>query len=422
MPFSGHLNPMTTLARKLQSRGHEVVFVSVLDTEAKIRVAGLNFVPFCEKEYPAGVVTRLLSDAARWTGMDVITQWYAGFVSSFTQASLEHLPEALAKTGVEALVIDGSYRGLELGAMHLRVPYVQVWNALHMDPTGATPVCLFDWPYDPTPEGRARNLEGLRSMAEIAAPMRAVGMAYADKVGMHIDWSDRFATASRLAVITQIPKEFDFPGIPWPAQFHYAGPFHDDEGREPVPFPWERLTGKPLIYASLGTLVNGIENIYRTILQAAGSLSDIQMVLSIGRNMKLEDLGPIPSNTIAVPSAPQIDLLKRAELCITHAGLNTALETLAKGVPMVAIPIAFDQPGVASRIAYHGVGEFLNFDNLTVEALSALIQKVRTNPSYKAKALNFRRVIAQNRGLDVAADVLEEAFRKARTHVSQPHV
>jgi UDP:flavonoid glycosyltransferase YjiC (YdhE family) len=75
------------------------------------------------------------------------------------------------------------------------------------------------------------------------------------EVGLQIDWNDPAATHSKLAVITQTPKEFDFPGIPWPAQFHYAGPFHDDIGRGPVPFPWEHLTGKPLIYASMGTLV-----------------------------------------------------------------------------------------------------------------------------------------------------------------------
>jgi hypothetical protein len=65
------------------------------------------------------------------------------------------------------------------------------------------------------------------------------------------------ATISKLAVITQTPKEFDFPTRHLPTQFHYAGPFHDNEGREPVPFPWEKLTRKPLIYASMGTLVNG---------------------------------------------------------------------------------------------------------------------------------------------------------------------
>jgi MGT family glycosyltransferase len=130
----------------------------------------------------------------------------------------------------------------------------------------------------------------------------------------------------------------------------------------------------------------------------------------VGHNIDLDDLGPIPSNTIVVNSAPQIELLKRAALCITHAGLNTALESLAQGVPMVAIPIGYDQPGVASRIAHHGVGEFVEVEDLTVKRLSELIQRVRQDQKYYENARYFQKVIARTRGLDAAADVIERAF------------
>jgi UDP:flavonoid glycosyltransferase YjiC (YdhE family) len=68
----------------------------------------------------------------------------------------------------------------------------------------------------------------------------------------------------------------------------------DDEGREPVPFPWNKLTDQTLLYASMGTLVNGLDHVYKTILQATGQLSGIQVVLSVGKNVKLDDLGTIP--------------------------------------------------------------------------------------------------------------------------------
>jgi zeaxanthin glucosyltransferase len=216
-------------------------------------------------------------------------------------------------------------------------------------------------------------------------------------------------------VITHTPNEFDFPGIAWPTQFHYTGPFHDSEARKPIPFPWEKLTGKPLVYASMGTLVNGLEGLYRTILGAVGALPEIQVVLSVGKNINPDNLGPIPSNTIVVSSAPQLELLKRAALCITHAGMNTALESLAEGVPMVAIPIGFDQPGVAARIAHHGVGEFVEVGDLTADRLSELIQRVRKNPSYLNRARYFQKVIARTQGLDLAADVIERAFKKNQT-------
>jgi MGT family glycosyltransferase len=301
----------------------------------------------------------------------------------------------------------------------MSIPYVHIWNVLHLDFSGATPTCLFSCPLDTSPEGLNRNAVNLQKTGAILGPIAEVARSYAERVGLKIDWNDPAATVSKLAVITQTPKEFDFPGIPWPEQFHYAGPFHDDEGREPVPFPWNKLTDRPLIYASLGTLVNGLYHVYKHILEAVEPLEDVQVVLSVGRNINPESLGLIPSNVIVVRSAPQIELLKRAALCITHAGLNTALESLAHGVPMVAIPIGYDQPGVAARIAHHGTGEFIEVDELTSDRLRVLIEKVLQDPSYRARADNFQKVIAKTRGLDVAADIIEQAFQKYQTGIAR---
>ena len=411
MPFVGHLNPMTTLARRLQSRGHEVAFIGVPDVEPLARAAGLNFVPFCENEYPAGSIARLFRPVSKLHGLEAV-RWSIRErnVDLFSAAS-KHLPQKLAESGVAALVIDVIHTFLELVPMSLGMPYVQVSTSLHIDFSGATPPLFFSWPHETTLEALTRNLEGVKAAGEIFAPVVPVAMSYAQKLSLQVDWSDFTATTSKLAVMTQTPKEFDFPGIPWPAQFHYTGPFHDIKGREPIAFPWEKLNGNPSIYESMGTLVNGLERVYKIILKAVGQLSDIQVVLSVGANLKLDDLGTIPSNVIVVRKAPQLELLKRAALCITHAGLNTALESLAQGVPMVAIPIAYDQPGVAARVAYHGVGEFLEIEDLAVERVQWLIQEVLENPRYREKARWFKKVIAQTRGLDVAADVIERAFR-----------
>jgi MGT family glycosyltransferase len=411
MPVTGHLNPMTALARKLQSRGNEVVFIGLPDIEPIVRAANLNFVPFCEKEYPLGSVAKGYAPLAKLHGLDVVEHSAREMHPGRCKSALEHLPEKLAETGVQALVIDTAHFFLELVPMRLDMPYVHIWNILHLDRSGSSPACLFPWPYETTPESLARNVDGLKKVGGLLAPVLTVAKSYAEKNGLKIDWNDPAATVSKLAVITQTPKEFDFPISNWPPQFHYAGPFHDDEGREQVPFPWEKLTGAPLIYASLGTLVNGIEHVYRAILEAVERFPETQVVLSVGKNIDPDDLRPIPSNVIIVSTAPQIELLKRASLCITHAGLNTALEALAQGVPIVAIPIGFDQPGVAARVAYHKVGEFVEIGDLTAERLAQLIQKVGQDPSYRDKARYFQKVIARTQGLDLAADVIERAFK-----------
>lgn len=413
LAVSGHLNPMTALGRKLKSRGHEVVFIGVPDAEPAVRAAKLDFIPFCENEYPPGAFNKHWSKIATLHGPEVVQYTSRELMPGLTKSALEHLPQKIAETGVEALVFDTIYFFIELVPMRLGIPYIHIWNVLNMDVSGSTPPMFFSWPpYEETPEREvaARKAEGMKFIGELLGPLVEIANSYAKKHGMQIDFSDPTATKSKLAVISQMPEEFDFSISSWPPQFHYAGPFHDGDGREQTPFPWKKLTGEPLIYASMGTMVNGLANVYRTVLKTVEPLTGVQLVLSVGNNIDLKQLEPFPPNVIVVRKAPQIELLKRSVLCITHAGLNTTLECLAQGVPMVAIPMGYDQPGIAARIAYHGVGEFVEFDELTVERLSELIQTVRRKASYREKARAFRNLIAKRRGLEVAADVIEHAL------------
>ena len=414
LPLSGHLLPMTALARALQARGHEVTFFGVPDIAPIVQAAGLGFVSCGEAEYPPGAVARVWAPIADLQGLEVMRYALAEISTGILAATLRHLPRGLAETAVEAVVIDTAQLFAELVPMSLDIPFVQVWNVLHSDPSAATPPSTMSWPHETTPEARARNLEGMKRTGALFAPLVPIARAFAEQAGLAIDWSQPGATGSRLAVITQTPEIFDFPGVQWPPQFHHAGPLSDATARAPVPFPWDRLDGRPLVYASMGTLVNGSVAVQRAILDAAGRLEDHQVVFSVGGNVDLDGLGTIPSNVIAVPSAPQLELLERAVLCITHAGLNTVLEALGAGVPMVAIPVGYDQPGVAARIAHHGVGAFVDVQGLTADVLSARIRAVLGDDRYRVAAGRFRDALARLDGPARAAVIVERAFAGAR--------
>ena len=170
-PLTGHLNPMTALARKLQSRGHEVVFIGVPDIESVVRAADLDFVPFCENEYPLGSVTKKWGAVANLHGLEVVRYTARELTPPLVRAALEHLPEKIAETGVNALILDTLYRLLEIVPMHLRLPYVQIWNVLHFDFSGSTPLALYSWPYETSPEALARNRAGLQIVSEFREPM-----------------------------------------------------------------------------------------------------------------------------------------------------------------------------------------------------------------------------------------------------------
>src|SRR4029077_4692054 len=213
-----------------------------------------------------------------------------------------------------------------------------------------------------------------------------------------------------LASITQVPEAFDFENSHWPSLFHHTGPFHDGKGRENVDFPWERITGEPLIYASMGTILNGRVDVFRTIVAALAKHKDLQLVLSVGEQVDPQEIGPVPNNAIIVKQAPQLELLKQASVCITHAGLNTVLESLAQGVPQVAIPVTYDQPGVAARIADKKTGVVTSLDKLTAPHLSTLLDEVLNDSTYRNNARKIQKAVAETNGLSRAADLIEQSL------------
>src|SRR5260370_20083366 len=290
------------------------------------------------------------------------------------------------------------------------MPYIHVSNALHLDFSGYTPLCYYDWPHQTTASALARNREGVAKRAKVLENANAGIRAYAKSAGLDVDWHNPSATISKLAWITQCPREFDFGSSHWPPQFHHTGPFHDGMGREKLDFRWERLTGEPLIYASMGTILNGRLDVFRTIVAGVAKHRDLQLVLSIGDQLDPEQIGPVPKNAIIVKRAPQLELLKQTSVCITHAGLNTVLESQAQGVPQVAIPVAFDQPGVAARVAYNQTGVVTSLDTLTTDHLSTLLNEVLHDSTYRDSARELQNAIAKANGLSVAADLLETSL------------
>jgi MGT family glycosyltransferase len=399
LSIPGHLNPMTALARHLQDRNHDVVFLY------SSGAAGLPFVPGPEKDH----LNESRSDLSKMQAGDAV-QFGARLVMAQTETILKSLPAVVRANGVDALVIDTFQFYAELGAIQLGMPYIHVSNALHFDFSGYTPLSFYDWPHQTTPSALARNREGVAKFAKILENANASIRAYAEKARLKNDWEDLGSTLSPLASITQTPRAFDFESSHWPPQFHHAGPFHDGKSREKVDFPWERLTGEPLIYASMGTLLNGRLDVFRTIVAALTKHKDLQLVLSVGDQVDPEQIGPVPSNAIIVKQAPQLELLKQTSACITHAGLNTVLESLAQGVPQVAIPGTYDQPGVAARIADKQTGVVTSLDKLTADHLSTLLNEVLNDSTYRDNARRLQKTIAEANGLSVAVDLVEESL------------
>jgi zeaxanthin glucosyltransferase len=405
----GHFNPMSALARQLQLRNHDVVMLSVPAAGARARAANLPFVFFGEKEFPVDKTAEVIRKLGSLKGEEGL-QFTVDLIAARTAVKWRTLPKLLASTGIDALVLDNYEFYGEVVPMHLGMPYAILSNALHFDYSGHTPLCVYDWPHENTREAKKRNRKGVSKFTQMLMRSNAEVIALAEKAGIKANWENPSSLFSNRPWITQCPREFDFESSHWPQQFHYAGPFHDGKGRMEMTFPWDQLTGEPIVYASMGTVQTGNTNVFRAIAAAVSKHKGVQLVLSIGNILSPEQIGPVPNNAIVVSNVPQLELLKRAAVCITHGGFNTVLEALTQGVPQIAIPVTNDQPGVAARIADKKTGKTTSLDTLDASKLSGLLDEVLNDPIYGENSRSMQKAIAKKSGLSVAAELLEQAF------------
>lgn len=422
-PIAGHLNPMATLGHELQQRGHQVTLFGILDTQSKALAAGLDFWAIGESEFPLGIVPKWLAQTGRLTG-SAAQRDSCIWLERLIALHLQELPRILKLAGVETLLVDQALPEGKTIAEFLDIPFITVCSALILNQDDNVPIFITYWPYNPVWWARLRNrgfwaLINLLNKIEIFSFWKAPALVaqYRRKwnLPLHSNPNDDF---SQLAQVSQQPAEFEFPRTSLPQCFHFTGPFSNTASREPVAFPWEKLTEKPLIYASMGTVQNCLPDIFQKIARACVGL-DVQLVISLGGANDPESLPKLPGSPLIVKYAPQLELLKKASLTITHAGMNTTLESLSNGVPMVAIPISHEQPGIATRLAWTGAGEFLRLADLSSSNLRAAIERVLSEDSYKRNAIRLQKAIARAGGVSRAADIVEIAVSTGKPVLSR---
>ena len=407
-PATGHLNAMTALADCLQRRGHEVILFGIADVEPQVRAAGIQFHQIGAEDYPPSTLKGLDEQLAQLKGIAAF-RFTLERVRNSMRMVLRDGPEAVRTAKIEALLVDETDFAGNV-ADRLGLPWISI---------ALTPPLLFDDRFPPFWLGwaagqdrlsRLRNRVAMHLLLRFAAPIFKEVNQQRSAWGLTPHPRPQDAL-SPWAQITQLPLalEFDIQGEN-PPLLHYTGPFLCARQRTAVGFPWERLDGRPLIYASLGTLQNGSETIFRTIAQACAGL-DAQLVISLGGGLDPVNLGELDGNPVVVRFAPQLEILKRASLVITHAGLNTVLESLSEGVPLVALPLANDQPGVAARLKARGACVVVSRHWVTLARLRKAILLVLGDAKYRREARALQREIQHLEGPERAAEIVERVYK-----------
>ena len=410
---TGHLTPSLVLARGLQEAGHIPLLLTLPDTASAASEADLPFLSYGTDDYPTGSLRLEMRQTAELSGPAAFAH-YVERMKKFFRAGFRDLPGLLLKQKLDLLIIDQVHYGGATLAEHLQIPFITLANALlvNREPTIPPPVTL--WPHSTSEAAIARNLQGWAAVAQAYAPLLAIvnQQRLAWNLPPYTDLLEH--SFSPLLQIAQQPPMFDFPRLEAPANLNLVGQLASPANQRVEnsdAFPWNWLDGRPVIYASCGTLQNRLEHVFRTIIESTASL-EAQTIIALGKDaLSPTQFGAVPSNVLLLPFVPQRSLIARSSLVITHAGLNTTLDALSAGVPMIAIPIAAEQPGIATRIAYLGAGQVLPLPLLTVDALSRTIHTVRVETRYREAAEFAASAIKRLKPVARAVQLIEQALQ-----------
>jgi zeaxanthin glucosyltransferase len=400
---TGHVNPLIALSQELKARGHRVTFLEKPKIKERVLQAGLEFVPVDERKHPDRETPphrrpRLWQEIAR-------LRFNLSRVTHDIQRYVDETPSALIDAGVNVLLINEVALTGPTVAQLLQLPYFLIstsvphhfgWGAPFWSAAGRGSSSAIAWL-----ERQLLELTALR----IRGPIRHTLDGFRRRCGFGP--VRRIATDyPYLAHITQLPECLDLKRSTSGCDVYYTGPWVSKTPRPSQPFPWDRLDGRPLIYATLGTTRNVDPAILRMIAEACATL-EVQLVISVGNRFAPEALGELPGNPVVTRFAPQLELLTIARVVISHGGPNTAFETLMEGKPMIVIPIAYDQPAIAARLMRLHVAEVLSARRLSAERIRNVVSKVLCDTTFREAAQAIKSQLTSGRGAARAADIIE---------------
>jgi zeaxanthin glucosyltransferase len=356
VPEKGHVNPCIGPAQHLKAVGFEVAFYAPADISDQLDAAG-SFTFLGPRETPEPRdPSRGASFAANINDADWLRRWIYTLLIEQTPAQVEGLREILRQWQPAVVVIDPLLYASAIAAELEGLPWVAMSNSLN-------PVLP-----DDLDSALLRTVRWLapardRLFADHGLEARFRGC---DILSPHLTLA--FTTE---ALVGEPPAGVELIGPALP-----SGPRGDE-----TPFAWERLdAARPLVYMSLGSQLYHQPAIFSKVIEAMRGIP-AQLVLSVGDLVDTDLLPAVDEQVVAVRYAPQLALLRRAQVFINHGGANSVMEALACGVPMLLSPFCNDQFHSAHFVEQAGAGYQMDLARATVpEIADAIARLLRPGP------------------------------------------
>ncbi len=227
-----------------------------------------------------------------------------------------------------------------------------------------------------------------------------------------LDLSSLFLHAEPLNIVF-LPKLFQPRAETFDNRYLFVGPCLAPR-QEASSFSWNWLhSEQPLLYISLGTVANNQPEFFKLCFAAFGA-SNYQVVLSGGGQLAPDTFAPVPANFLTARYVPQTELLARARVFVTHGGMNSVMESLVYGVPMVAIPQQIEQVQTAQRLVELGLAITLDKKTVTATELREAVERVANDVTFHQRAQQMQRVMCEAGGVgQAAAAIIQFTEKKA---------
>ena len=399
IPAHGHTNPTLPLVKELTRRGERIVYYSSDNFSEKIRAAGAAF-----RSYGAGL---------SFDGHEIDKNIFmnAGLVMEASRDLMPGILKELAGLGElgdkkpDYIIHDSMCVWGKLVAQMLDVPAV---CSVTMFAFGTRPAL--------TSFSFLRALvkmwvNGFSGTARWFRAARWLNKRYRLNTYM---LKDVFTNREPLNIV-YTSRLFQPKSESFDERFRFVGPTVPQRRGGTLDFPLDEKDERPVLYVSLGTIVNEREDFYKRCFEAFGSdemKREVRVVTSVGLATDVSGLGETPSNFVVRNRVPQLAVLERASAFITHAGMNSVSEAMLARVPLVLVPQTAEQAMVARRVAKLGAGVRLTNTQLTPANLRASVRELLSKPSYREAADRIATSFESAGGCERAADEIL-AFKKA---------
>lgn len=185
----------------------------------------------------------------------------------------------------------------------------------------------------------------------------------------------------------------------------------------PPGFSLKKQDQRPLLYISMGTIFSTHHQLafIRNCFQAFSD-SDWLVIQSIGNEIDRAQLEPIPENFLVYQHVPQLEVLQQTDLFITHGGINSALEALYYGIPLVFVPQMPEQEMTSQLLTMRGLGITLAKTDLTADVLQKTVTRIHTDPTFRANAQAMQNILRACGGYIEAADAIQRFVESNNSH------